>query len=111
MLMANIIWNIKRRRVWKPPVLGFIKENIDGFFLGSSGRGDIGSIFKNLEGGVLLQFSKEVYVDSAIYPKVLTLWEWLLVMTTSRWAALHFLVFESNTESVVAWVATPVSAP
>lgn len=85
MLMADIIRNldsidvpirpknIKRRWVQKPPILGFIKENVDDSFLRSSVRGGIEGTFRNLEGEVLLQFSKEVCVDSAIHPKVLTL--------------------------------------
>lgn len=51
---------LKRRWVWKPLTLGFIKKNVDDNFLGSLGRGGIEGIFRNSEGDMLLQFCKEV---------------------------------------------------
>lgn len=68
----------------KPPALGHIKVNVDGYLLGSSGRGGIGGIFRNSKRKTLLPFSKEVWVDSTVHVEVLTLRERLLVAVATR---------------------------
>lgn len=64
---------IKCRRSWvsKTPALGYLKVNVDGSFHGSSNRGGIGDLISDLKGRVLIQFYKEVRVDSVVYAKVL----------------------------------------
>lgn len=61
---------IMRQWVLTPPVLGCLKINIVESFLGSSGHGGIGALIKDLEGNILIQFSKEVRVDLAVYVEV-----------------------------------------
>lgn len=41
-------------------------------------------MFKDLDDKVLLQFSKEVLVDSVVHVKLLALREGILIATTSR---------------------------
>lgn len=43
-----------RHWVWKPPVSGKIKVNVDGSFLGGSDRGGIEGLFRYLKGRVLV---------------------------------------------------------
>lgn len=67
-------------------------------------------MFRDSKGRVLFQFGKEVSVDLAVHTEVLTLREGLLMAAASRKASTHSFVFESNCQSVVAWVADPLSA-
>lgn len=75
---------LKRQWVWKPLTLGFIKINVDDYFLGVFEQRWYRGIFRNSEGDVLLQFCKEVYVDLAIYAEVLPLREGLLVVVVDN---------------------------
>lgn len=68
--------------------------NIDDFFLRSSGKEGIEGVFRNLKGKVILQFDKEVSMESAVHVDVLALWEGLLVVAVSRWASSHSFMFE-----------------
>lgn len=56
---------------------------------------------------MLLQFGREINVESAVHAKVVPLREGLLVMVASS----HLLVFKSNYKSIVVLVADPLSAP
>lgn len=49
--------------------------NIDGSFLRESGREGIGVVVRDLEGRILLQFGKEVVVNSAVQAEVMALME------------------------------------
>lgn len=51
---------------------------------------------------ILLQFRKEVWVDSTVHKEVLTLMEGLLMAAVSLWAWSHAFVFESNSKFIVA---------
>lgn len=59
-----------RNWVWTHPDSGQIKANVDGSFLGAFGRGGIGGVFRDSNGGVLVQFEKEVAVDFCSLCKV-----------------------------------------
>lgn len=59
--------------MWKPPATGQIKVNVDGSFRDGSSREGIGGVFRDFEGKVLLQFSKEVRVQSAMETEVLAM--------------------------------------
>lgn len=50
---------------------------------------------------MLLQFGKEVGMDSAIHAEVLALREELLVASASIWASTHSFVFEFDSMFVV----------
>lgn len=76
---------------------------MDGSYLGGSGRESIGGVFRYSEGKVLLQFGKEVWVDSALYAELLAFQEDMLVAIASCWASSNFFVFESDSKSVIAW--------
>lgn len=97
---------VKCRKSWvrKPLNLGFLNVNMDDSFLGSSGPGGIGGLIRDLESRVLVQFCKEVRVDSAVHTEVLVLREGLLVAMALCWASLHYFMFESDSLSVVTWV-------
>lgn len=66
------------------PTSDQIKVNVDDSFLGSSGRGDIGGVFRNSGGKVFLQFGKEVRVESTIHMELLAFGEVILVVGASR---------------------------
>lgn len=66
-------------------------------------------MFRDSEGRVLLQFSKEVSVGLDVHVEVLALREGLLVAEVSRWALMHLFMFKSDCQLVVAWVADPMS--
>lgn len=97
--------------VWKSSLMGHIKMNVDDFFLGISGKGCIGGVFRDFEGKVLLQFGKEVQVDSTIHEEMLVFREWILVVAASRLASSLFFLFEFDSKLVVNWVAEPLYAP
>lgn len=67
-------------------------------------------MFRDSDGRVLLQFFKEVCVDSTIYAEVMTLREGLLVAAVSRWSSSYSFMFELNCKSVIVWVANPILA-
>lgn len=52
-------------------------------FFRVSGRKSIGGVFKNSKGEVLLQFGKNVSLDSAVHVKLMAFREGLLVVVTS----------------------------
>lgn len=60
---------------------GSIKVNIERSSLGRLGKG---SVFRNLKGGVLLQFGREISVNLTVHAEVLALRKGLLVATVSR---------------------------
>lgn len=62
-----------------------IKINLDESFLGSSGRGGIVRVFRDSKSKVLLQFGKEVRVDSTVHAEILAFREWILVAKASHW--------------------------
>lgn len=113
--IIDIPKKVKKRNkhlVWTPPANGQIKVNGDESFLGGYGRGGIRGIFLNSRGReVLIQFGKEVELDLAVYVEVLALREGILVVAALRWASSHSFLFESDSQSVVAWVEDPSSAP
>lgn len=104
---------IKRKRswVWKTSTLGYLKVNVDRSFLESSGRCGIGDLINDSEDKVLIQFYKEVRVDSLVYAKVLALKEELLVAAALSRASTHCFKFERDSHAVVSWVPDPPSAP
>lgn len=53
--------------VWTPPVSSYIKINVDGSYLGGSSKRNIGGVFRDPDENVLLQFGKEVQVDSTVH--------------------------------------------
>lgn len=59
---------------------------------------------------VLLQFCKEVRVNSIVDVDVLALREGLLMLAASPWTSTHSFVFELDLRLVIAWVADPSSA-
>lgn len=67
--------------------------------------------FRNSEGEALLQFVKEVCVDSTVHAEVLALREGFLVATASRWVSSQSFVFELDSNFVVAYVAGLEFAP
>lgn len=71
--------------MWTPLTPSFIKVNIDKSFLGDSNIKGIDGVFRNSKGRVLLEFGREVSVDSTVHVEVLALREGLLVVATSRW--------------------------
>lgn len=90
--------------------MGF--ANVDGSFLVNSGRGGIGGgVFRDSENQVLSQFGKEVLLDLTVHAEVVALREGILVAATSRWVSSYYFVFEFDSNSIVAWVVDPVSAP
>lgn len=84
----------KRHWVWVPPTFGQIKVNIDVSFLGGTGRGGIGGIFRNSNGRVLIQFGKQVSTDSVVHAEIMALREGLVVAATWQWASSHSFMFE-----------------
>lgn len=50
-------------------------------------------------------------MDSAVHAELLTFKKGILVVVPSRWASNHSFLFESDSQSVVSWVAAPSSAP
>lgn len=65
---------MKRHWVWNSLVVGHLKVNVD-----SLGKRGIKSVFRNLDGRVLIQFGKEVSVNSAIHAELLALREGIFV--------------------------------
>lgn len=100
----------KGKWVWTPPASGQIKVNVNDSYFGSSGKGGIGGVFRDLDGKVLLQFGKEVLVDSTVHVEVLAFRGEILVAVTSRWVSTYSFLFESDSKSVVAWVVNLSSA-
>lgn len=108
---GNIIILCKSKKktkhwVWTPPDNEQIKVNVDGSCLSGSGRG---GIFRNSGEEVLIQFGNEMEIDSSIHAEVLALRKGILVVAASRWVSSNSFVFESNSQSIVAWVADPSS--
>lgn len=56
---------------------------------------------------MLLQFGKEVRVESAVHAKLLAFRKGILVAATFRWTSSHPFVFQLDTKSVIAWNANP----
>lgn len=75
--------------------------NVNGSFLGSSGRGGIGGVFRDSEGKVFVQFSKEVSTDLIVLAEVLSLKQGILVAVASRWNSSHSFLFVSDSKLVV----------
>lgn len=71
------------------------------FFLESSDREGVGGVFRDLNGQVLLQYSKEVHVNSPMHAEILAFRERILVATASRWTSSRSFLFESDSKSVV----------
>lgn len=63
------------------------------------------------DGNVLLPFSKEVSVESAIHEKFIAFREEMLVAAASCWVSSHSFLFKSHSHSIVTWVVDPASAP
>lgn len=91
----------RRQWVWTPPVLGCLKVNANGFFMERSGRGGVGGLIRESEKNILIQFCKEVRVDSTLHAEVLALSEGLIVVEASHWASFHFFVFKSDSQIVI----------
>lgn len=83
---------------------------MDESFLRGSSRGGIGGIFRNSGGRVLAQFGKEVTVDLVVHAEVLALREDLLAVVASWWTSSHSFVFESDSQSVLAWIVVSSKA-
>lgn len=78
------------------------------FFRSSRRRG----IFKDLKEGLLLQFRKEVRVESTVHDELMPVREGILVTVALWWVSSDPFMFESNSKSVVSWsVANSSSAP
>lgn len=63
---AELPWFFKKKRgnwIWTPSTTCQIKVNFDSSFSDGSGRGGIGDVFKDSEGKVFLQLTKEGRVD------------------------------------------------
>lgn len=84
--------------------------NVDGSFLWFSDRWGIGGVVRDSEGKFLIQFSKEVRVNSTVHVEVVALREGLLVAAASSWASFHSFIFESNSKLAVSWVVDPFLA-
>lgn len=80
---------------------GQLKVNVDELFLEGLGREGIRSIFRESGDRVLIQFGKEVVVDSMFHAELLALREDILVIVSSRWAFFHSFLLKSNSQSVV----------
>lgn len=74
-------------------------------------KGDIGRVLKDSEGKVLIQFEKEVLLDSAVHAELLSFKEDILVAAASRWASIHSFVFELDSQLVVTWASNLSSVP
>lgn len=61
--------------VWRPLGSGILKINVDESFLGNSDRGSIGGLTRGLEGNILLQFCKVMWVDLAVHTEIFALRE------------------------------------
>lgn len=93
--------------VWTCLTTGFIKINMDVLFLGSSGKGGVGGVFRDSEGKVLVQFGKEAQVDSIVHVELLVFREGMFIATVFWWFSIHSFVFESNFKYVISWVLNP----
>lgn len=78
------------------PELRFLKVNVDGSFLRSSSQGVIEGLIRDLEGRILIQFCKEMWVDLVVHTEVLVLRERLLIAVASHWV-LHIASFFNQT--------------
>lgn len=70
--------------MWTPPAFGYIKINVDSFYLNSSSRRCISGAFRDSNDKVLLPFDKEVLVNSAVYAEMLAFRQRMLVAVASR---------------------------
>lgn len=84
--------------------------NVDGSFLGSSGRWGVRGLIRDSKGNILIQFRKEVNMDLVVHAEVLALNEGLIVAVASRWASIHSFVFKSDSQSILVLVVNLSSA-
>lgn len=76
--------------VWTPLTIGIMKVNIDGSFCGQFVWSNIiGGIFRKHKGNILLQFNKQIKVDSTIKAKLVAVLERLLVAVISVGLIFH----------------------
>lgn len=61
-------------------------------------------MFCDSEGIVLLQFNKEVSVESMVHAELMAFREGILIAAALHWAFSHSFLFESVSQSVLAWV-------
>lgn len=62
------------------------------------GGGGIRGVFKDSSGKILVQFGKELVVDSTVHVELLALRQGLLVAVASWWALSHSFLFEFDSQ-------------
>lgn len=76
----------KRKGQWNllPLMDGQTKINVDESFLEWSGKGGIGGSFRDSCNKVLIQFGKEVNVESVVIAKIFIFRDGILIVAASR---------------------------
>lgn len=97
----------KAKWVWIRLDIGCIKVNVDSSYKTDLGKGGIEGVFRDADGRIFLQFSKEVSVDLVIHAELLAIWKGLLLAATSRWVDVFSFTFELDSKTAVIWLANP----
>lgn len=96
---------------WVPPLMGFIKINVDGSFYVEPILSQIGGLFRNHSGNMLLHFVKKVVSDFAIHWEIIVFQEDLIIAAASHWLSSFQYLFESDSTNVVTWFKDSKIAP
>lgn len=85
--------------------------NVDAAVNGCLGEAAIGGVLRDDKTTILLLFSPSMGVTDANSAELMALSKCFQIVTTSRWAFSHCIIFESDSQNAISWVLNPLKAP